>query len=199
LDDTIRVEERTNLPLEDMEAAGWQMTRDPSMSNRRIVSMTTACANKLFASRGMPATVLLGVHYQNFPKKDRKEGEPTHESSIYGVYLTPNHKGLFYVWTSYKINEWLVENKPSSLPVCVEVNPIVKVDKKEREMMIRMKDKGKKYVAPPKKPSFYDVKFTTLTPEAKELLWTKFVTPEDRETIEENSRDWPPPFPKQKF
>jgi hypothetical protein len=160
--------------------------------------MTTAWANKLFASRGEPATVLLGVHYQNFPKKDRKEGDPEMESSVYGVYLTPRHKELFYVRSTYKIIEWLTENKPSSLPVCVEVRPIVKQDKKELELMMRLKDKGKKYVAPAKTPHFYDVKFTTLTPAAKELLWTKFVSPEDRETIEENSRDWPPKYPTQK-
>jgi hypothetical protein len=36
-----------------------------------------------------------------------------------------------------------------------------------------------------------------MTEEAKELLWSKFVTPEDREQIETDSADWPPPFPKE--
>jgi hypothetical protein len=106
-DPSLRSAERKNLPLEAMMAAGWDMATDPQVANRQIVSMSAAYASGLFAEKGMPSTVLLGVHWRRMinNKRKRDDDKPVVETPAYGVYLTPNHKEPFYVWHTTSIEK----------------------------------------------------------------------------------------------
>jgi hypothetical protein len=92
------------------------------------------------------------------------------------VYLTPNHEEPFYVWHTTSVDKWITEHTPDALPVYVSFSLIDTA-----------------------KSDYYDLTCTPMTDDAKKILYSKFVSEEDRELYAKHSKNWPPPKPKQSF